>query len=97
MNNKIDWTKKSGNQGRQNDLSNTNFEDTSDSEDDNMLPLSKKYDESIVVRNAEEINSPVHSRPTTMKKSALTRTLSKEQSDEHFEINSPREKSEYQR
>ncbi|KAF7993092.1 hypothetical protein HCN44_005873 [Aphidius gifuensis] len=96
MNNKIDWTKKSGNQERQNDLSNTNFEDTSDSEDDNMLPMSKKYDESIVVRNAEEIKSPVHSRPTTMKKST-PKTLSNEQSDDHFEINSPREKSEYQR
>lgn len=91
---KIDWTKKGDNRGWQNSLSTMDCRDPSDEDETPPMSAVTEFDESILVRNAEEIESPVHRRPSTIKKS-----IGKMSSDQPYdtEINSPREKTEYQR
>ncbi|KAK0074930.1 hypothetical protein PV325_002761, partial [Microctonus aethiopoides] len=67
---------------------------TSDDEEKQHFSAFSKFDESIVVRNAEEINSPVINRSNAMKKSGK---LTSNNSPDDLDINSPRGKRDFRR
>ena len=52
--------------------------DSSEEEEAHDISAFSKFDESIEVRNAEEIKSPVNSRPTTMKRAVTKNSGIKE-------------------
>ncbi|XP_076545474.1 intraflagellar transport 46 [Osmia lignaria lignaria] len=70
--------------------------DTKDSSDEEEAHISAftKFDESIEVRNAEEIQSPVSHRPSSSKRPRPTRRT---ESRDAMGINSPREKLDFRR
>lgn len=70
--------------------------DTKDSSDEEEAHISAftKFDESIEVRNAEEIQSPVNHRPSSSKRPRPTRRT---ESRDVMGINSPREKLDFRR
>lgn len=69
--------------------------DSSEEEETRNISAFSKFDESIEVKNAEEIKSPVNSRPTTMQKRTI-KHFDHEKNDQ-LEINSPRGKREFDR
>ncbi|XP_024938728.1 intraflagellar transport protein 46 homolog isoform X2 [Cephus cinctus] len=71
-----------------------NRKDSSDEEEVPNISAFSKFDESIEVRNAEEIKSPINSRSASMKKPTRNKSIEKPGS---AEINSPRRKPELMR
>lgn len=67
--------------------------DSSEEEETHNISAFSKFDESIDVRNAEEIKSPVNSRPTTMKSRSRTSVVEKVVDD--LEVTSPRGKRQF--
>ncbi|XP_043281528.1 intraflagellar transport protein 46 homolog isoform X2 [Venturia canescens] len=70
------------------------MESSEDEETQNISAFSK-FDESIEVKNAEDIKSPVNSRPSTMQKRAGKHSTV--DSNDNLRINSPRGKREFDR
>jgi hypothetical protein len=50
------------------------LKDSSDEEETRGIPTFGKFDETIIVRNAEEVKSPVSHRPASSKKSRKSMT-----------------------
>ena len=69
------------------------IKDSSEEEDTHNISAFTKFDESIVVRNAEEIKSPVIRRPSAKRRNS--RTLSSDNST--LDVNSPRGKLNFNR
>lgn len=67
--------------------------DSSEEEDTHNISAFTKFDESIVVRNAEEIKSPIIRRPSAKRRNS--RILSSDNSI--LDVNSPREKLNFSR
>lgn len=72
------------------------IKDSSDEEETRDIPARfGKFDETIVVRDAEEIKSPVSHRPASSRKSR--KSLMASDSSNTVESNSPRRKREFRR
>lgn len=70
------------------------IKDSSDEEEIHDISAFTKFDESIEVRNAEEIQSPVNRRPSSSRR---PRQHSMNESRSAIGINSPREKFSFRR